>query len=111
MKGEYTMKQLLMVLVVGTMLSWASPASAADIEQTGDVPQAQLSELGLASMEVLPEEAGLDIRGKGFVIPINLGNFRLPNLYLPFLILPTEGIILNTPYGSFRFQLPFRFNI
>ena len=107
------MKKLLMILAVGTMLAWAAPANAAEYEQQGDIPRAQLDELGLATMQVLPEEAGADIRGKGFFFPpINLGTINLPNIYLPFLIIPTDGIILNTRYGSFHFQLPpfLRFN-
>jgi len=97
------MKKLMLSLAIAMLFAWAAPVQAAE----GDIPREQLADLGLASMQVLPEEAGMNIRGKGFVIPINLG--YLPRLYLPFLIIPTEGVILNTPFGSFRFLLPFRF--
>ena len=62
------MKKLMTALV----LSLAPLASAQAAAPNGDIPDATLAKLGLSRMERVSDSEGMLVRGKGFIIVLNV---------------------------------------
>jgi hypothetical protein len=57
---------LILSVVLAVALVAVSSVNAADT--SGQVPQATLQAMGLGGMQVVSDEAGMDVRGKGFYL-------------------------------------------